>query len=175
MQADLPGEHSLQICIRISSSSTDSCNACDLSHLNKKNMGGKKKERGRVEGAEINQLSTSGGRKRSATTTTCLHPQWSKLVITHMERRGRHSIPYMVSTEGKSLLQEIHCNSSMRRERPGILPPESPGVWDTDLVLTPLTQTHLQQLASKWRHSYLCCSPSYCGFPFKKRPFTLDN
>lgn len=93
MQADLPGEHSLQICIRISSSSIDSCNSCDLSHLNKKQGQGVVwwKEWGKVEDAGINQFSTCGGRKRSA-TTTCLHPQWTKLVITHLGGRGWHSL-----------------------------------------------------------------------------------
>lgn len=139
----------------------------------KRGSGGERKERGKVEGAEINQLSICGSRKRSAaTTTTCLHPQWTELVITHMGGRGWHSLHSHYRRQDfvtGNLLQ-----FRQRREWSGILPPESPGVWDTDSVLAPLTQTHLQQLASKWRHSYLCCSP-YCGFPFKKRPFTAES
>lgn len=40
--------------------------------LKKKAGGGR--EQDRVEGAGVNQVSTCFGRKRSATTTICLHP-----------------------------------------------------------------------------------------------------
>lgn len=52
MQADLTGEHRLQICMRISSSSTDSiCNYINLPHLEKKKekKNGKKKREVRLK------------------------------------------------------------------------------------------------------------------------------